>query len=206
MKQNIRIKTFETNSSSYHTLSIINLKDTPKEHKEIIKGEDLIITSEVERETIGYTNSYQYIAESNYEKAQCILRFIACEVENQLMNMIDESEWVDLNEPEYIEGRWNSNRSDYEKYNKLQNERFYNAPLIKAFVNAIKKYIGEEYNVIIPERKNLDGVSDESKSLRELFNLSSREDLNNIELMSNKFYDIIFNPNYIIKENCESNE
>ena len=72
MKQNIRIETFETNSSSYHTLSIVNVKDTLEEHKEIIKGKDLIITSKVKRETFSYTSSYQYIAKSNYEKAHGI--------------------------------------------------------------------------------------------------------------------------------------
>lgn len=206
MKQNIRIKTFETNSSSYHTLSIVNVKDTSEEHKEIIKGEDLIITSKVERETFSYTSSYQYTAKSNYEKAQCILRFIAYKVENQLMDMVDASEYINLDEPKYINDRWNSNRVDYEKYHKLQDERFYQVPLIKAFVNAIKKYIGEEYNVIIPERRNLEGVSDEGKDLGELFGLNNYEEINDIELMTNKFYDIIFNPEYIIKEECESNE
>ncbi len=206
MKQNTRIKTFETNSSSYHTLSIVNVKDTSEEHKEIIKGEGLVITSKVKRETFSYTSSYLYTAKSNYEKAQCILRFIAYKVEDQLMDMVDKSEYINLDEPEYINGKYNSNRIDYEKYNKLQDERFYQAPLIKAFVNAIKRYIGEEHDVIIPERRNLEGVSDECKDLDELFGLNNCEELNNIELMTNKFYNIIFNPEYIIKEECESNE
>lgn len=42
MRQTIRIKTFETNSSSYHTLSIYYSKDKPKQ-KQIIKGQDLVI-------------------------------------------------------------------------------------------------------------------------------------------------------------------
>ena len=206
MKQNIRIETFETSSSSYHTLSIVNVKDTLEEHKEIIKNEDLVITSKVKRETFSYTSSYQYIAKSNYEKAQCILRFIAYRVEDQLMDMVDKSEYVNLDEPEYINGKWNSNRDDYEKYYKLQDELFYQVPLIKAFINAIKRYIGEEYDVIIPERRNLEGVSDEDKDLYELFGLNNYEELDNIELMTDKFYNIIFNPEYVIKEECESNE
>lgn len=206
MKQNFRIKTFETNSSSYHTLSIVNIKNTSENHKEITKGEDLVITSRVKRETFSYTSSYLYTAKNNYEKAQCILRFIADKVEEQLMAMVDRSEYVNLDEPEYIKGEWNVNRVDYEKYHALQDERFYQVPLIKAFVNAIKRYIGENYDVIIPERRNLEGVYDEGKSLDEIFGLDSYEELDDVELMTNKFYDIIFNPDYIIKEECESNE
>ena len=59
MKQCIRVETFETNSSSYHTLAIVNTKNLREEHREIIKGQDVEITSNVERETLGWSESYQ---------------------------------------------------------------------------------------------------------------------------------------------------
>ena len=75
MKQTIRIKTFETNSSSYHTLSIYYSKDKPKQ-KQIIKGQDLVIDTSIAYKTIGYTESYNYVAYNSYTKAQLVLRFI----------------------------------------------------------------------------------------------------------------------------------
>ena len=206
MKQCIRVETFETNSSSYHTLAIVNTKNLKEEHREIIKGQDLEITSNVKRETLGWSESYQYIAKSNYEKAQCILRFIAFDVEHQLDEMIDESEYTNLNEPKFTDdGCYNLNRVNFNRKQILKNDRFYYVPLIKAFINAIKRYIGEEYRVIITEGNALDGISDEGKSLQDLFGVS-KDDLKNVEIMTDKFYDIIFNPDYIIKEDCESNE
>ena len=206
MKQCIRVETFETNSSSYHTLAIVNTKNLREEHREIIKGQDLEITSNVKRETLGWSESYQYIAKSNYEKAQCILRFIAFDVEHQLDKMIDESEYTNINEPKFTDdGCYNLNRFNFNRKQILKNERFYDVPLIKAFINAIKRYIGEEYKVIIIEGNALDGISDEEKSLEDLFNVSE-DDLKNVEIMTDKFYDIIFNPDYVIREDCESNE
>ena len=94
MKQTIRIKTFETNSSSYHTLSIYNSKEKPKQ-KEIVKGQDLVIDTKINYKTIGYTDSYSYVAYNSYTKAQLVLRFIGSVIEEQLRDIVDCKEYSD---------------------------------------------------------------------------------------------------------------
>ena len=215
MKQTIRLKTFETNSSSYHSLAIIKQSKETKNAREIIPGQDLEITSKVSRRTMSWTSSYQFTARSTFDKAQTLLRFIASEVDNQCDEIVKESEYTNYDEPEYLEDyydekgchhiRTNPKRHDYELRRKLIDERFYEVPLIKAFVNAIKKYIGEDKQVIIPEKRDLDCLYDEGNGLDDLL-MIPRYELKNAELLTKKFYEIIFDPDYILQEDCESNE
>lgn len=197
MKQTIREKCFETNSSSYHTLTIQKIKnDIPR--KEIKKGEDLIINEKITYKTIGYTESYCYIGRSTYEKAQLVLRFMGYVLEEQLDALVDRDSY------ENSDGSW-----DYEKRNSIMKEKFYEAPLIKAFVKAIKRYIGEDFNVIIEFSQEyppfIETVGDESKSLYELLEIN-KEDLNNVDILTDKFYNIIFDNSIEMIEECESNE
>lgn len=197
MKQTIREKCFETNSSSYHTLTIQKIKDDiPR--REIEKGKDLIINEKIVYKTIGYTESYCYIGRGTYEKAQLLLRFMGYELEDQLDELVDRDSYQN------IDGSWN-----YEERNSLIKDKFYEAPLIKAYVKAIKRYIGEEFNVRIEFSQKyppfLETVCDEDKSLYELFGVN-KEDLTNVDLLADRFYDIIFNPEIEIIEECESNE
>ena len=197
MKQTIREKCFETNSSSYHTLTIQKIKDDiPR--KEIEKGKDLIINEKIVYKTIGYTESYCYIGRSTYEKAQLLLRFMGYELEDQLDELVDRDSYQNT------DGSW-----DYEERNSLIKDKFYEAPLIKAYVKAIKRYIGEEFNVRIEFSQKyppfLETVCDEGKSLYDLFGVN-KEDLTNFDLLADRFYDIIFNPEIEIIEECESNE
>ncbi len=198
MKQTIRENCFETNSSSYHTLTIQKIQDEPI-RKEIQKGQDLSINNGdiIKIQLSEY--SYKSIARSTYEKAQLILRFIAYEVEEQIDELIDKKEYKNVN------GTYN-----WDIYTKLTKEQFYNAPLIQAFVKAIKRFIGQEYNVNIIFTKDyspyIEGVSDEAKYFEELFNLSSKEDKNDVEKMTEIFYNIIFDPEIEIIEECEGND
>ena len=197
MRQTIRIKTFETNSSSYHTLSIYYSKDRPQQ-KEIIPGRDLIIDTKINYKTIGYTESYRYVAYNSYTKAQLVLRFIGRVIEEQLEDLVDEKEYSDKN------GNW-----DWKKKNELEKNFFYSTPIIKAFIKAIKKYIGEENTVYIQLTETsspfIDSVYDESKSVDEIFG-TEEKNLSDVNIMTEVFYNVIFNDEIEVCEECESNE
>lgn len=200
MKQSIRIETFETNSSSYHTLSIRKTSDMPKPI-EIEKGKDLTIGTKIRKHYIGDTSSYINVSKGSYAKAQSVLRFMGYELEDQLGKLIEDSEWK-------VETYPGSNQYSYEweiRY-KLYRERFYNAPLIQAFVKAIKRHIGEEFNVNIELEECGDVihvVSDDGCSTSDVFGV---KDLTDVDKLADRFYDIIFNEDIEMVEECESNE
>lgn len=197
MRQTIRIKTFETNSSSYHTLSIYYSKDKPKQ-KQIIKGQDLVIDTSIAYKTIGYTESYSYVAYNSYTKAQLVLRFIGRVIEEQLEDMIDSEEYSDE------KGNW-----IWDKKNELEKSVFYRVPIVEAFVKAIKRYIGEDRYVNIQFTGRyapfIDYVCDEGKSISEIFGVEGK-DLSNVDVMTEVFYNVIFNDEIEMCEECESNE
>ena len=197
MRQTIRIKTFETNSSSYHTLSIYYSKDKPKQ-KQIIKGQDLVIDTKINYKTIGYTDSYSYVAYNSYAKAQLVLRFIGRVIEEQLEDMIDSKEYSDK------KGNW-----IWDKKNELEKSVFYRVPIVEAFVKAIRRYIGEDRYVVIQFTETsapfIDYVCDEGKSVSEIFG-TEEKNLSDVNIMTEVFYSVIFNDEIEICEECESNE
>lgn len=197
MKQTIRIKTFETNSSSYHTLSIYYSKDKPKQ-KQIIKGQDLVIDTSIAYKTIGYTESYNYVAYNSYTKAQLVLRFMGRVIEEQLRDIVDCKEYSDER------GNW-----IWDKKNELEKSVFYRVPVVEAFVKAIKRYIGEDRYVVIQftERSApfIDYVCDEGKSVSEIFG-TEEKNLSDVNIMTEVFYNVIFNDEIEMSEECESNE
>lgn len=197
MKQTIRIKTFETNSSSYHTLSIYYSKDKPKQ-KQIIKGQDLVIDTSIAYKTIGYTESYNYVAYNSYTKAQLVLRFIGRLIEEQLRDIVDCKEYSDER------GNW-----IWDKKNELEKSVFYRVPVVEAFVKAIRRYIGEDRYVVIQftERSApfIDYVCDEGKSISEIFG-TEEKNLSDVNIMTEVFYNAIFNDEIEMSEECESNE
>ena len=197
MRQTIRIKTFETNSSSYHTLSIYYSKDKPKQ-KQIIKGQDLVIDTSIAYKTIGYTESYNYVAYNSYTKAQLVLRFIGRVIEEQLRDIVDCKEYSDER------GNW-----IWDKKNELEKSVFYRVPVVEAFVKAIKRYIGEDRYVVIQftERSApfIDYVCDEGKSVSEIFG-TEEKNLSDVNIMTEVFYNVIFNDEIEMSEECKSNE
>ena len=193
MKQTIRVETFETNSSSYHTLSIKKVQNITDECKIIEQNKDLVIDANIHYKTIGYTDSYSYTARTNYEKAQLVLRFLGSALEDQLEDSLTDEEKA----------------LQYEAKMNTLKEKFYDTPLIKAFINAIKKYIGETHSVTIVLDKGYtpfyDVVYDSNYYTYEIFNVS-KDDLVDIDVMADIFYNIIFTNDYEITEECESNE
>ena len=196
MKQTVRYNTFETNSSSYHSLSVQKIKD--ENIQQIEKGKDLTINTTINYKTIGYTESYEFIGRGSYNKAKMVLRFMGYELDNQLEDVIDEKLYTNA------DGTW-----DYDKRNELLKANFYNVPLIQGFVKAIKRYIGEDRNVTIEFTSNRDPyierVDDEEKSLCDIFNINE-EDYQNVDKLADTFYNIIFDNNIEMIEECESNE
>lgn len=197
MRQTIRIKTFETNSSSYHTLSIYYSKDKPKQ-KQIIKGQDLVIDTSIAYKTIGYTESYNYVAYNSYTKAQLVLRFMGRVIEEQLRDIVDCKEYSDER------GNW-----IWDKKNELEKSVFYRVPVVEAFVKAIKRYIGEDRYVVIQFTERyapfIDYVCDEGKSISEIFG-TEEKNLSDVNIMTEVFYNVIFNDEIEMSEECESNE
>lgn len=193
MKQTIRVETFETNSSSYHTLSIKKTQNITNECKIIEQNKDLVIDANIHYKKIGYTDSYSYTARTNYEKAQLVLRFLGSALEDQLEDSLTDEEKA----------------LQYDDRMNALKEKFYDTPLIKAFINAIKKYIGETHSVIITLDKYYtpfyDATYDDNYYTYEVFNVS-KGDLVDVDVMTDVFYNIIFTNDYEITEECESNE
>lgn len=198
MKQNIRLQTFETNSSSYHTLSIIKKTNNDFDLKTIEKGKDLVIDTYIAYKKLHYTESYNFVARTNYEKAQLCLRFLASEIEDQIDDLSDDSFYK-------VNGK-----IDYFKMHEYEKQLFSKTKIVQAFVKAIKRYIGEDRNVKI--ELSLDWspfihcVTDEAKDVVELFGLKSHDDLESVSKLSNILYKIIFDDKYQMTEECESNE
>lgn len=198
MKQTIRFQTFETNSSSYHTLSIYRNSTRPAP-KQIVRGQDLVIDTRIPYKTIGDTSSYSFVGIGSYTKAQMVLRFMGYKLEDQINDLVnEEEEYTDEND------HWN-----WDKKSELEKEKFYDAPLIQAFVKAIKKFIGNDQKVIIEFNQRscpfIDQVSDDGEYTYNLFNVNE-SDLENVDIMADKFYDIIFDDDIEMSEECESNE
>lgn len=198
MKQNIRLQTFETNSSSYHTLSIIKKTNNNFDLKTIEKGKDLIIDTYIPYKKLHYTESYNFVARTNYEKAQLCLRFLASEIENQIDDLSDDSFYK-------VNGK-----IDYLKMHEYEKQLFSKTKIVQAFVKAIKRYIGEDKNVKIEFSLDwspfIHCVTDEAKDVVELFGLKSHDDLESVSKLSNILYKIIFDDKYQMTEECESNE
>ena len=191
MKQVIRKNTFETNSSSYHTISIIKNSNLKDKLKVIKPNEDLVIDTDINIDYLGDTSSYVFTARTNYEKAQVLLRYLASELDNQLDELFEKT-GKDLS------------------YNERQlwyKEHFYETPLIKAFIKAIKKYIGEDNEVEIKLTKSyspfIEQIWDEATSFDEAIGV---QDLNDVDLVSSVLYSYIFEDDFLIRESCESNE
>lgn len=172
MKQVIRENCFETNSSSEHTITICNINEY--KYKEIPKGQNLIIFP-YDHDKKGY--SYTYTSRGNYEKAQLLLSTLGYEIEKQLYDVVP-----------YDENR------DYDDIRKERRQNFYNVPIVVAYVNALKRYIGEEYTVDILFTSDnvpfIDYVSFE-ETTESILGIE-KKDLTDIEKLTDLFYKIIF--------------
>lgn len=172
MKQVIRLGVFETNSSSEHTITIGKINEY--KYKEIPKGQNLIIFPYDDDEK-GY--SYTYTSRGNYEKAELLLSILGYEIERQLYDVVP-----------YDENR------NYDDIRKERRQNFYNVPIVVAYVNALKRYIGEEYTVEIVLTSDyvpfIDYVRFEEPT--ESILGIEKKDLTDVEKLTELFYKIIF--------------
>ncbi len=127
MKQVIRIETFETNSSSYHSISIRRKSDAEKEVLEEIEfGKVTTLTGKIKYKTIGYTESYCFTSRTKLDKANMLCRYISARMDDLIYDL-----------PEYDEL---SNIKDDKERKEARRQLGLNQPLFTALVKAIKNY------------------------------------------------------------------
>lgn len=194
MKQTIREKTFETNSSSYHSISIRRKSDKEKEIlQEIEVGKETVLTGKIKYKTIGYTESYSFTSRTKLDKANMLCRYISAEIENAIYDLPEYDTYVDT-------------AKDDKERRERKRELGIKHPLFSALVKAIEKYTGA------PVKFDFNGnrwddwfepVYSETESLQDLV---KTKDFDNEEFLTQAYYDIIFDDDIEITEECESNE
>lgn len=194
MNQIIRELVFETNSSTYHTITIRGKTDIRPENFE--KNKDYIISANIDnfKKTVNsYSSSYNAVAQGSLEKAQMLLRILAPEIENQLDMMVE----------------WDHNLS-WENNQDRFFAKFYDVPVVQAFIQAIKKYVGENQQITIEFNDNaipfISCVYDDSKDISTLLGFGSSKDMEDVEKLRERLYQIIFDEDIEIEDLCESNE
>lgn len=196
MKQTIRYSTFETNSSSYHTITIGKRKDKgPLD--DIVKGNPTMLSGIIKPKHIGYTSSYSHISRNKLEKANMLLRYIAAQIDYTWI--YDQEAYDQLcdkykyHDPEY--------REEYIKI--IENY----LPL-KTLKKVISDYTGEE--TIINYRTDIGSpyievISDDNQDLADLLGLHESE-MEDEDLVYAAISWIVLNDEVEITEECESNE
>lgn len=185
MKQTIRLDTFETNSSSYHTISLV---DTTKQQygKFIIKGEPLVleISNDLPKLTIKYYYGHYSEYKTDYEKAVAI-------------NLLLLDKWVDEAE-DYI---WKEHRDkSYSERQEIIKEQIKELPLYKAFINALKRYAETDDVTVILD--NYETLRDDMRDNLRVLELDGYEG----KPLEDKIIEIISSPNLIISDKFKGEE
>lgn len=192
MKQTVRFETFETNSSSYHSVSIHrkSFKEEPKPW-EITVGQPTELDGVINYKTIGYTSSYTYTSRTKLDKANMILRLLDGEI----------NDWV-----------WET-----EEYNNLPEGMPYEVKKVEKRKIALKcpillamKEVIQEYTQADVTFKFADRSGDFFPSVYpENFDIKTDlgvYDIESMEQLTTAFKKIIFDDDFEITEECESNE
>lgn len=196
MKQTIREQTFETNSSSYHSVTIHSV-ESYKPAVEIEKGKITELDGEIIYKTIGSSSSYSYTSRSMLDKANMLLRVIASDIEGH---------WI-YDQPDYdnIVCKFDY-RSDERK--KAYIDLVQTCPMIVALKDSISNYTNAatiiKFDTTIGS-PYLQTVYDCDNYLHEILHIN-RGDLDDVDRLTEVFTDIIFNDKIQITEECESND
>lgn len=195
MKQTIRESTFETNSSSYHSISIRRKSDIAKERlQEIEVGKETILTGKIKYVTIGYTSSYSFISRTKLDKANMLCRYISAEMNSWL----DECDAYD----EYInEGKDSDERRSRRREVGLKQPLF--TALEKAIINYTNAPVVFDFSQTDRWEDWFESVYDECKGLDSL--IGTRE-YGNEEKLIEAYTKVIFDDDVELVEECESNE
>lgn len=194
MKQTIRLETFETNSSSYHSVSI-HRKGYRKEEEplEFEIGKPVTLDGRIKYKTIGGTDSYTFTSRTKLDKTNMLLRYIDDKIED----------WV-CEQPEYE--AMDRTKLEYRGIRETKRRISLNCPLIVALKELIEEYIQAEVTFRFSENWNdyFDSVYPEDLSVYDIFKLDDAG-LEDITKLKEAYRDIIFNDEIEITEECESN-
>lgn len=192
MKQTVRFETFETNSSSYHSVSIHrkSFKEEPKPW-EITVGQPTELDGVINYKTIGYTSSYTYTSRTKLDKANMILRL--------LDGSINDWVWETDEYKNLPEGMPYSDKKIEKRKIALK------CPILLAIKEVIEEYTQSE--VIF---KFTDQGGDFFPAVYpEYFDIATDlgiSDAESMEQLTKAFKKVIFDDDFEITEECESNE
>lgn len=196
MKQTIRFETFETNSSSYHSIAIRRKSDEEK-LEEIEVGKETILTGKINYKAIGYTASYSFVSRTKLDKANMLCRYISAAMDSWLDECDDYDDYIN-----YI-----NESSDYEERRLRRREVGLKQPLFTALEKAITNYTNAP--VVFDFSKTdrwedwFEAIYDECKDLS---NIIGTSDYRNEEVLIEAYTKVIFDDDLEIIEECESND
>lgn len=192
MRQTIRVETFETNSSSYHSVSI-HRKSFKEEQRplELEINKPTVLDGKIEYKTIGYTSSYTYTSRTKLDKANMILRLLDGEI----------NDWVWETE------EYNNLPEGMPYYDKKEEKRkiALKCPILLAMKEVIEEYTQSEVTFKFTDQ----GGDFFPAVYPEDFDIKTDLDIHDIESMeqlTKSFKKVIFDDDFEITEECESNE
>lgn len=192
MKQTVRFETFETNSSSYHSVSIHrkSFKEEPKPW-EITVGQPTELDGVINYKTIGYTSSYTYTSRTKLDKANMILRLL----DGTINDWVWETEEY-KNLPE---------RMPYDDRKVEKRKIALNCPILLAMKEVIQEYTQADVTFKFADRSGdfFPSVYPEDFDIETDLGVYDTESM---EQLTKAFKKIIFDDDFEITEECESNE
>ena len=186
MKVTIRYNTFETNSSSYHTVTISE-KPTNLRYTLLEDMKQILLDGNFRRDCIGSTGCYSTTAITNYEKANMILAILVSDIERY----VDE-------------------KLDYSGTKEEKMECALNSPYVKILMNAINRRVDAPIEIRFVDTYNFvdHAIYDEDSSLDDFLNLPEVEEIDDVDLTPciDKMEELIFNDSIDLKIDYETND
>lgn len=220
MKQTIRFSTFETNSSSYHTLTIRKVKPIIEENT---AGNDLIIENVNQG---NYNRTWEF--NTPVTKLKSLLNFLARHIEDQAEELFRKNDPRYRQSKSHTEKRLNPNYDQnktgyyYEQYHNYhvtddegfcfynldaeeRQKSFNNTPIVKTLTKLIKDKLNKN---LILKYNGIDSFYSDcfDQYMTDLKKGSKIEDFEKEEFLYNLFEDILFNNEVILEHECETNE
>lgn len=192
MRQTVRFETFETNSSSYHSVSIHrkSFKEEPKPW-EITVGQPTELDGVINYKTIGYTSSYTYTSRTKLDKANMLLRLFD--------GTINEWVWETEEYKNLPEGM------PYENKKVEKRKIALNCPILLAMKEVIQEYTQADVTFKFTDRSGdfFPSVYPEDFDMETDLGIY---DIESMEQLTKAFKKVIFDDDFEITEECESNE
>lgn len=194
MKQTIRIETFETNSSSYHSISIRRKSDMQKEKFEEIEiGKVTTLTGNINYKTVGYTQSYSFVSRTKLDKANMLCRYISARMDDLVYELPEYNNYIDK-------------ASTYEERRTRKREVGLKQPLFTALKKAITKYTNADVEFNFNGNDWNDWFEPIFAEDADLSDIIKTKEYDNEEVLIEAYTKVIFDEDIEIIEECESNE